>query len=146
MQTIAYQIVDVEILEHSFKQINYKINPDTKFGFQIQGDLRIDHEKKQINIISLVEITPEDQKEEIAGSILTLCSFFVTNYDELITEDEPLKVTPNNVATFQMIALSTTRGLIHGVFRGTPLHYAILPMINRDSLLSSTEGYTIEQK
>lgn len=65
------------------------------------------------------------------GRLAVMVAFKLADYAALIKTESGKAVIPEDLlATLNGIAISTTRGIMFGVFKGTPLHGALLPLMD----------------
>lgn len=78
-----------------------------------------------VNIVTQKSAVP-------VGKLSATLSFAVADFNNLVYKnDQGMAVIPPDLqATLNGIAISTTRGIMFGVFKGTPLHGAILPLMD----------------
>ena len=101
------------------------------FHFNIEIDNKTDKNSKRLFTIVSVEILSED-KNHILGAIALSCIYSISNFDELLKEDltQIINMPKKLVEKINTISLSTTRGVMFSIFKGTFLHNALLPIIN----------------
>ena len=84
-------------------------------------------------VLCRVAVHISTQKSAVpVGKLCAALSFSVADHGTLFHKnDQGLTVIPPDLlATLNGIAISTTRGIMFGVFKGTPLHGAILPLMD----------------
>jgi len=65
------------------------------------------------------------------GKLAVMVAFKLADYATLIKTEGGKAIIPEDLlATLNGIAISTTRGIMFGVFKGTPLHAALLPLLD----------------
>jgi hypothetical protein len=74
----------------------------------------------------------DNDKANLLGDVATNCMFFIENFSEIITTkaDNTFVIPDNLLIVLNSISLSTTRGILWSSFRGTPLHTALLPIVD----------------
>ena len=141
---IEYQIVSVDLLSFGLSN-EYLVDPTTEFGFQSKFELKINEEKKRLYLSTEVYVVDMQNQEHILGHVKSLCGFRIANLDSMPKDDRGYFEIPKNyIITFNQIALSTTRGLLHGVFRGTVLHAAVIPVIGQTDFIERIEKSDVD--
>lgn len=66
------------------------------------------------------------------GKLSATLSFALADFNTLVYKNDQgiAVIPPDLLATLNGIAISTTRGIMFGVFKGTPLHGALLPLMD----------------
>lgn len=66
------------------------------------------------------------------GKLMTVIGFTIADYAAVVQKNEQgIPVIPSDLqAILNGVAISTTRGIMFGVFKGTPLHGALLPLMD----------------
>lgn len=112
----------------------------TNFTYKMSIESKIDTVKKLIFVTIDVQISDTEQSL-LVGSIRVSCIYSLSNFDEFIIQisNEKLEIPPPLVDLLNSISISTTRGVMFSIFKGTYLHNAVLPIINTEQLLPSLE-------
>jgi len=129
--SIKMLLKGIELLGVHQRPTNAEKGPFSQFNFKIHLETKADSSNKLLFAIVHVEILTEDQSL-VLGSISVSCIFQVQDFDALIqiaADGKPRLVQPL-VQLVNDISLSTTRGIMFSAFKGTPLHNAILPIID----------------
>jgi len=128
-QIFNFQIKGIEILETSIKEPKTPINSNTVFGFDIKVEQRFNIEKKLGIITCIININNENTAN--LGHIKASCLFHIENIDKFIDKEKNTVTLPEKIVIMlNSVAISTVRGLMYGIFRGTFLNGAILPIVN----------------
>jgi hypothetical protein len=106
-------------------------NQNIIFNFDITSEIQVSAEHKMVMVIIGVKIFDND-KANLLGDVATNCMFFIENFSEIITTkaDNTFVIPDNLLIVLNSISLSTTRGILWSSFRGTPLHTALLPIVD----------------
>lgn len=128
---VELQIKAIELLNSSITLPANPNKPITNFNFNIEIESRIDEPKKRIFVIVHIEVKNEDESI-VLGSLSVSCIFEIANFSEVVKIEAGGKVSiPQElIDTINSIAISTTRGVMFSLFRGTFLHGAVLPIID----------------
>jgi hypothetical protein len=127
-----FQIKSVELIKQNLELPETKINPITSFNFNIGVEQKLDYKNKLLIVITHVEITPTENLDLKLGSASVACVFSIENFEEVIKSDK--KGVPHVdeiiTQTLNSISISTSRGVLSQVFKGTFLHQAVLPVLD----------------
>ncbi|TCZ71802.1 hypothetical protein [Flaviaesturariibacter aridisoli] len=101
------------------------------FHFNINLDTKADAPNKLLVLIVQVEIKNEDQ-QHMLGSLVLSNIFEIANFEQVITVEYGgnLNVPPQLTEMLANQAIATARGAMFGLFKGTFLHNAVLPLID----------------
>jgi hypothetical protein len=139
IQNINFQIKVVDLVKSFLAAPVKQFTTVPNFNFTINLEQKLDHTNKCLIVITNVEITTTDDLDTILGSASVACVFSIENYDEVVTIDKNkhahIKDVTSNV--LNSISISTTRGVLSQIFRGTILHHAILPVLDPKSFKSA---------
>ena len=132
IQSINFQIKTVDLIKCNFIIPENQINSTQNFNFVINLEQKLNHSDKCIIVITNVDISTLEEKEVTLGSASVACQFEILNFDEIVTFDKNKHAHLNDITAnvLNSIAISTTRGVISQIFRGTILHHAILPIVD----------------
>jgi len=84
-------------------------------------------------VLCTVTVNIVTQKSSMPiGKLSATVSFALAGFNTLVYKNEQgiAVIPPDLLAILNGIAISTTRGILFGVFKGTPLHGAILPLMD----------------
>ncbi len=124
----------IEIIQSVLNPLPKPELKEENFFFNIQVEQKIDAANKLIQVIVHIHIQSNEVENELA-SLSTLCMFYIENLDALIEKGgEKMQLPDHFINTLSSIAISTSRGIIFTLFRGTYLHRAILPIIDPTQL------------
>lgn len=133
-----FQIKGIEILESSIIAPKQKIDNKTIFGFDLQVTQSFNIENELVIVTCTINVIDNVTKVKF-GHIKASCLFNVENLEKYINKDKNTATLPNSaVVLLNSVSISTIRGVMYGVFRGTFLNGAILPVVNPS--IPSQEG------
>lgn len=132
-ELINFQIRSVDLLGNYLsipKEPNINIQ---EFSFDINLERKVDHNLKSLVVITNIDITSISDTSNKLGSVSTATVFTIENFNEVIKMDEN-KLT-HHISDAMMdilnsISISSTRGVMSQIFRGTFLHHAVLPILD----------------
>lgn len=133
-----YQIKGIDLLSFSLIPPQKEVSPQV-FFFDFHVEYRLDMDNSVIMVITSVTVKADDQQTQL-GSLTTGCVFAVepNHFKQiLVINGKTPNVKNEYMEEFYMEALSTTRGVMFTQFRGTPLHYAFLPIIQPEELMKN---------
>ncbi len=121
----------IELLNHTL------VLPETldantiTYTFDISAELKADKENKLVFVIVTIEIFNEGKVNKY-GSICVSSIFEIENFDTVveITPEGKINLPEQLLVILNSVSISTTRGVMFGVFKGTFLHNAILPIVD----------------
>ena len=77
-----------------------------------------------------IEVLDNKSRDKL-GQVNASCLYYVENFEQYFNKEKNALNLPQGVITMlNSISISTTRGVMYGVFRGTFLNGAILPVVN----------------
>lgn len=125
-----FQIKGVEILETSIIAPKNHIDSNTIFGFDLKLKQSFDLERELVIVTCEINVFDNDSKAKL-GHIKASCLYYVEKLQKYIDKELDTNTLPEGaVVTLNSISISTVRGVMYGVFRGTFLNGAILPVVN----------------
>ena len=107
---MTFQVKGIEILETNLSSPENPINDDTVFGFNLQSNqsFNLDNEL-----------------------VIVSCLYYLKDLKSYANEENnSISLPEGMVVTLNSISISTVRGVMYGVFRGTFLDGAILPVVD----------------
>lgn len=138
-EEIRFQIKNIEIIEFSFHNPMAVIPEETPFRFETNIKHKVNMGDKNIDVATSFNIY-RDQDVEAMGKAEVSCVYHVDGLDQYINESGKLTMPKQFVVTLNSISLSTCRGVLFSLFRGTPLHSVILPVIDTSVLDKSAHN------
>lgn len=119
----------IEVIEFSLNQPPQPGLKSDNFLFNIEVQQRIDAEHKVVHDIIKLKVS-SSEVQEVLGQLSTLCVFHIDNFEEVVKYKDGVAVLPVEFTNqLNNIAISTTRGVMFTMFRGSYLHRAILPIV-----------------
>lgn len=129
--SISFSFKTIEILENYIKLPLNHPSDFKVFSFDITSEIQIIPDNSLLAVILSIKILNES-KDLHLGSLTTSCVFFVENFNEVVKKDsnENIKISDEFLVSLNSISISTTRGIMWSIFKGTFLHNALLPIID----------------
>lgn len=129
--TFDLQLKSIELLKGAISLPSVPEVSLSNFNFNISLESKADANNKFLFVIVSVEIRSEDQNH-ILGSLAVSCIYSVANFDDVvkIEADGKLDIPQPLVEILNSISISTTRGVMFSMFKGTFLHNAFLPIVD----------------
>ena len=132
-----FQIKSIELVDFKLDQLRQPLPAQTTFHFNINLEQLINPENKLVIVVATIVILHED-KTTVLASLKASCIYEVANFDEFKMEGTLQVSFPESaVITFNSITISTVRGLMFALFKGTHLHTAILPIFDPTSFVKN---------
>lgn len=132
-EEIKFQIKNIDILEFSFKHPKRVIPENTPFRFDTKIEQKVNLEEKVIMVISSFHIFCEETNDDMGKAEIS-CIYHVENIQQFVNSLGKFALPEQYISMFNSISISTCRGVLFSIFRGTPLHSVILPIINPQEL------------
>ncbi|MAU14656.1 MAG: hypothetical protein CMH46_03850 [Muricauda sp.] len=125
-----FQIKGIEILDTSIVRPKSRIDGNTVFGFELQAQHSFNLERELVIVTCNVEVLDNNSKDKL-GHVNASCLYYVENFEQYFDKEKNTSNLPQDVITMlNSISISTIRGVMYGIFRGTFLNGAILPIVN----------------
>lgn len=128
-ENIEFQLVNIEILESEIKAPKEPLPNNVIFSFDIELEQRFNVEQELIYLICDITTFPHNQIDQKLGKLRSNCIFKVNDLSKYVTKNQTIILPENIIFTLNSVSISTTRGLMYSLFKGTFLHGAILPLI-----------------
>lgn len=129
-ENVEFQLINIEILESEIKTPKEPLPNNLIFSFDIVLEQRFNIEQELIFVVCDITIFPQNNTEQKLGKYRSSCIFKVNNLKQYITEKKEIDIPENFIITINAVAISTTRGLMFSMFKGTFLQGAILPLLD----------------
>lgn len=127
-----FQIKGIEILDSSIVRPKSKIDGNTVFGFELQAQHSFNLERELVIVTCNISVLDNNSKDKL-GHVNVSCLYYVENFEQYFDKKTNAPNLPQGVITMlNSISISTIRGVMYGIFRGTFLNGAILPVVNPD--------------
>lgn len=143
-EILNFQIRSVELLDSSLSTPKEATNIETNFIFNVNLEQKIDQAQKALIVITHVDVAAEANQQKKLGSISTACLFSIENFHEIIKVDDKNlthKISDSMMEIVNSISISSTRGAMSQIFRGTYLHHAILPIVDPKAFTKSAKKH-----
>lgn len=127
---LNFQLKNIDLIETCINAPRQQLSANSAFQFEISLEHRISADEDFVFVICSVSIQNQT-KEQVFGKIKASCMFEVKDLSQFIDEEtRKLNLPETLVKTLNSISISTIRGVMFSMFRGTWLHNAILPIID----------------
>ncbi len=132
---LKFQIKGVEMIKFDYSSPASTIPEGSIFNFDIEVKHKINKEKRSLYVLVTIVIRL-DSTEDTLGKVEVGNVFIIENFNEVVEEVKAnnYQIEDNYSDILNGIAISTTRGVMAATFRGTPLHHAILPVVQPRTL------------
>ena len=139
--TYKFEIQEIQTVE--FATLTKSIDPDKIIRLDSNLQFGIYPEVNGI----VCEITIELYEEEkLILKLVTNCNFIVENnsWEKLKTEENKINLPKYFLSHLGMIALGTTRGILHTKTENTIFNHFTLPLINVKEMIQEDQPFEIE--
>jgi len=131
--SVTFQIKGVELMESCINPPSDPLAPEIVFNFDINIEHRINPENDILIVVCTVLVFNEKRDEQL-GKLKAGCIYLINDLKRFINGETKALELPEPVATaLNSVSISTTRGLMFSMFRGTYLHNAVLPVVDPTS-------------
>ena len=134
-QNVTFSVVGIEILEFAIKSYNKVIPEDTPYKYNINIDHRFNISQNIMFVIASIEIFGGAEEAELCTAKVS-CIYNIKNLSDFVKEKK-VELPEQFIVTINSISLSTIRGVLFTLFRGTHLHNVILPILDPKEFKSS---------
>lgn len=133
------ELKGIELLNSSLNLLPVQTKVD-EFKYNINLENKADTRNKLFFVIVAVDVKNEDLTI-VFGSLIVSCIFQLENFDKVIQfdADNKLNVPQPFIDLANTISISTVRGIMFSIFKGTILHNAFLPIIDAEQLYMQKE-------
>lgn len=132
-ESISFKFRNIDILEFSFVHPKQLMPDNANFRFETQIEHKVNLDEKIILVISSFSIFCEDLNEKVGNAVIS-CVYRIENIEDYVNEKKVFELPEQLLTMFNSISISTCRGVLFTLFRGTPLHTVILPIVNPTDL------------
>lgn len=121
------QLQGIDLIEFSFSSQDA---PSETHIFEVNVESKVNKKDLNIVIITNIKILTSD-KDKCLAKVVTGCRYLVDNLKEFIEKsNDDFEMPILLVDLLNSISLSTTRGIMFELFKGTFLHNYVLPIVN----------------
>lgn len=131
--SVTFQIKGVELIESCINPTSNTLAPEMIFNFDINMEHRVNPENDILIVVCSVSVFSEKRDEQL-GKLKAGCIYLINDLKQFVNPETKALELPEPVATaLNSVSISTTRGLMFSMFRGTYLHNAVLPVVDPTS-------------
>ena len=128
-EEFKFQITNIEIIEFSLYNSGIAIPEATPFRFDTNIKHNVNVREETIVVVSSFQIFQEDVKNAMGKAEIS-CKYHIEDIHQFVNQLGKFSMPIQLAATLNSISLSTCRGVMFSIFRGTPLHSVIFPVID----------------
>jgi hypothetical protein len=128
--TINFQIEGIELLEYAVNSPSIKLPENIQYRFDVSIEHKISIELKKVFVITSFKILNDDLKLNLGQAKISCIYTFPDVESFLNKENNKVDLPQNLIDVLNSISLSTSRGVMFTLFRGTFLHNVILPVVD----------------
>lgn len=127
---ISFKIEAIELLEYSLNTPNDILSPELTYKFDMGIEHKISLDLKKIFVVCSFDVKSESDEFHFAHAKIS-CIYNFPNVEDFLNKTSNKVKLPDTLGvTLNSISLSTSRGVLFTLFRGTFLHHAILPIVD----------------
>jgi len=139
IETFNFRIDAIELLEYALNTPTYSLSPDLNYKFDMSIEHKINLDIKKIFVICSFVIRSEIDDFQFAHAKIS-CVYDVPDVEMYHNEvDKKVKLSESVGVTLNSVSLSTSRGVLFTLFRGTFLHHVILPIVDPKTFIPGNE-------
>lgn len=131
-----FQFKSIEIIEFSFHSNVTPYSDDTLFRIDANIKHKVNISAKSIEVINSFMIFNKEDQIQVAKAGIS-CVYHVENINKLVNDEGLFEMPDQFAGKINSTSLSTCRGILYTLFRGTPLHTVILPVIDSKKIVKS---------
>ena len=135
-ENIKHQIIGIDLLDSSITAPPPIIPSATMSQFELNVQHHIALNQNLIFVNCRVAIL-NNTKEITYGSLSSSCTFEFSDLQSFF-DGKKVNLPADVVLSINSVAVSTTRGMLFSLCRGTYLHQAIMPVIDLNTLSRKT--------
>ncbi len=125
---IQSKFKSLDLISFENRKATHETIDPQKITYEISINYNIDQHKKTLTFNCPIKIFAEPAKQLLLGSIETRAEFEVENLYAI--SDKEKGVPTSVMATFVGLLISSTRGMLNILSKGTSFEQGILPIIN----------------
>ncbi len=126
---LSFKIKNIDILEFSFVHPKEAFSEDALFRFETNIEQKVNLEQGLIIVVCTFNIHCESTGKTVGKAVIG-CVYDIENITQFVDETNVFQLPEQLVVMFNSISISTCRGVLFTLFRGTALHTVILPIID----------------
>jgi len=136
-EKIGFKIEGIELLEYSLKAPEKILPENLEYKFEIAIEHKISIELKKIFVICSIGIHCESENTQFAHAKIS-CIYDIPEVDKFLdTKNNKIELPEIMGVTLNSISISTSRGVMFMLLRGTFLHNVILPIVDPKPFMSN---------
>jgi len=128
--TINFQIEGIELLEYSVNSPTIKLPENIQYRFDLSIEHKISTELKKVFVVTSFKILNDELKLNLGHAKISCIYAFPDVESFLSKENNKVELPQFLIEILNSISLSTSRGVMFTLFRGTFLHNVILPIVD----------------
>lgn len=126
-----FSIRGIELLHFTLSLYQGEEPKEFRFDAQVSQEINL----KDKTVVSKINLSIKDALGVGLGNVILACIFEVSNLNEVIVHK---KSASELGFKLNQVTVSTARGVMFGLFRGTILHNAILPIVDAAALKNNS--------
>jgi len=128
---VQSQIVQINILGVQIA-VNEAGAEPAECSFEIAVNHRFQFDLNMVSVVLRITMHHDPPMEPLA--VVTIeCKFFMNILNDIVIREPLLKLPDDITDAINGVSISTSRGVLFGILRGTPLQGIVMPMIDISS-------------
>ena len=133
-KNITFTATGIELLDYAITTPKQAIAAWTPYRFDLNIEHRFNIEQKRVFVVVTVRVHADGIESELVSAKVS-CIYNIVNLENFV-EGKKVTFPPDFIFKLNSISLSTVRGVLFTLFRGTFLHNVILPVIDPKQFVS----------
>lgn len=133
-KNITFAAAGIELLDYAITTPKQAIAAGTPYRFDLNIEHRFNIEQKRVFVVVTVRVHADGIESELVSAKVS-CIYNIVNLENFV-EGKKVTFPPDFIFKLNSISLSTVRGVLFTLFRGTFLHNVILPVIDPKQFVS----------
>jgi hypothetical protein len=136
-KNISFAATGIELLDYAFKTPNQAIVSGTPYRFDLNIEHRFNIEQKRVFVVVTVRVHADGIESELVSAKVS-CIYDIANMENFVV-GKKITFPRDFIFTLNSISLSTVRGVLFTLFRGTFLHNVILPVLDPKTFMPENQ-------
>ncbi len=134
---IAFKIEGIELLEYSLNSPLTALPDKLEYKFDLGIEQKISLPAKRVFVVCSITVSCDHNPDRLAHAKIS-CIYEVPELESFLDKSSNDLILPDNLAiTLISVSLSTCRGVMFTLFRGTFLHNAVLPLVDPQTFIKN---------
>jgi len=136
-KNISFAASGIELLDYAIKTPNQAIAGGTPYRFDLNIEHRFNIEQKRVFVVVTVRVHADGIESELVSAKVS-CIYDIANMENFVVGGK-ITFPRDFIFTLNSISLSTVRGVLFTLSRGTFLHNVILPVLDPKTFMPENQ-------